>query len=203
MNSQIRIGHLSPDAPAVDVHVDGDPVFEGVSFGTLGEYVDIDAGTHEVGVVPAGGGDTVLAATLDLDAETSYTVLAINALEDIEALVLTDDQPAVGDDEARVRVVHAVPDAPAVDVWADDAALFRGVEFGTTSAFATVDADAYDVDVRPAGADESVRSLSDVRFDGATSYTAFATGMLADDTLDVMLVVDYVTTDADDRAVAP
>ena len=66
----------------------------------------------------------------------------------------------------------------------------------------TVDADAYDIDVRPAGSDDSVLSLSDISFDGATSYTVFATGMLGDDTLDAVLVTDYVTTDADDRTVA-
>nr|WP_299265502.1 FAD-binding protein [Halorientalis sp.] len=106
-------------------------------------------------------------------------------------------------DDARIRFVHTVPDAPAVDIWAGDAALFENVAFRKTSSFATVDADAYDIDVRPAGADDSVLNLSEVAFDGATSYTVLATGMLGDDTLDAVLVADYVTTEADDRTVAP
>ena len=202
MNTELRIGHFSPDAPAVNVHVDGDVLLEDVSFGTLGDYMDIDAGSYDVEIVPAAGGDAVLSATLDLDSDTSYTVLAINALEDIEALVLTDDQPAIDANDARIRFVHTVPDAPAVDILAGDAPLFENVAFGKTSSFATVDADAYDIDVRPAGSDDSVLSLSDISFDGATSYTVFATGMLGDDSLDAMLVADYVTTDADDRTVA-
>ena len=202
MNSQLRIGHFSPDAPAVDIHVDGEPLLEGVSFGTLGDYVDVDAGSYDVEIVPAAGGDAVLSATLDLESDVSYTVLAVNALADIEALVLTDDQPVVDAGDARLRFVHTVPDAPAVDIWADDAALFENVAFGEGSAFATVDADAYDIDVRPAGADDDVLSLAGVGLDDATSYTMLATGML-DESLDAVLVADYVTTEADDRTVAP
>jgi hypothetical protein len=202
MNTQLRIGHFSPDAPAVDIHVNGESLLEGVVFGTLGDYMDIDAGSYDVEIVPATGGDAVLSATLTLDSDTSYTVMAINALEDIEALVLTDEQLAIDTNDARIRFVHTVPDAPAVDIWAGDAALFENVAFGDSSSFATVDADAYDIDVRPAGTQDSVLSLSDISFDGATSYTVFATGMLDDDSLDAMLVTDYVTTDADDRTVA-
>ena len=202
MNTQLRIGHFSPDAPAVDIHVNGESLLEGVSFGTLGDYMDIDAGSYDIKIVPATGGDAVLSATLNLESDTSYTVMAINALEDIEALVLTDEQPAVDANDARIRFVHTVPDAPVVDIWAGDAALFENVAFGDSSSFATVDADAYDIDVRPAGTQDSVLSLSDISFDGATSYTVFATGMLDDDSLDAMLVADYVTTDADDRTVA-
>jgi hypothetical protein len=202
MNTQLRIGHFSPDAPTVDIHANGASLLENVSFGTLGDYMDVDAGSYDVEIVPAAGGDAVLSATLDLDSDTSYTVLAINALADIEALVMTDDQPTIDANDARIRFVHTVPDAPAVDILAGDAPLFENIEFGKTSSFATVDADAYDIDVRPAGSEDSVLSLSDISLDGATSYTVLATGMLGDDSLDAMLVADYVTTDADDRTVA-
>jgi hypothetical protein len=203
MNTQLRIGHFSPDAPAVDIHIDGSALLEGVSFGTLGDYMDVETGSHELDIVPAAGSDAVLSATLDLDDDMTYTVLAINALDEIEALVMTDEQPAVDTSDARLRFVHTVPDAPAVDIYAGGAALFENIAFGDSSSFATVEADAYDIDVRPAGSEDSVLRLSDISFDGATSYTVFATGMLGDDSLDALLVADYVTTDADDRVVAP
>jgi hypothetical protein len=202
MNTQLRIGHFSPDAPAVDIRIDGDSLLEGVSVGTLGEYMDVDAGTYDVDVVPATGGDAILSATLDIADGESYTVLAINALADVEALVLTDDRSVVDAGDARVRFVHTVPDAPAVDVMAGGSALFENVAFGDSPSFVTVDADAYDIDVRPAGSDDSVLRLSDVDFDGATAYTVLATGMLGDDSLDAMLVTDAVASDADDRTIA-
>ncbi|ELZ44262.1 LPXTG-motif cell wall anchor domain-containing protein [Halorubrum coriense DSM 10284] len=201
MNTQLRIGHFSPDAPAVDVRIDGESLLENVSFGTLGDYMDVEAGSYDVDIVPASGDDAVLSATLEIDDGASYTVLAINALADIEALVLTDDRSAVDAGDARIRFVHTVPDAPAVDVMAGGSPLFENVAFGDSSSLATVDADAYDIDVRPSGSEDSVLRLSDIDFDGATAYTAFATGMLGDDSLDAMLVADFVATDADDRTI--
>lgn len=97
---------------------------------------------------------------------------------------------------SQVRIAHRSPDAPGVDAHVDGDPVLADVSFSTPGEHVTVD-------VRPAGADERVRSLSDVRVDGVTSYTAFAAGMLADDSVDVMLVVGYATADADDRAVAP
>jgi hypothetical protein len=38
VNTQFRLGHFSPDAPAVDIHVNGDSLVENVSFGTLSDY---------------------------------------------------------------------------------------------------------------------------------------------------------------------
>lgn len=147
--------------------------------------------------------DAVLSTTLDLENGVSHTILAVNALTDIEAFVLTDDQPVVDAGDARLRFVHTVPDAPAVDIWASDEVLFENVAFGEGSAFATVDAEAYDIDVRPAGADDGVLSLAGLSLDDAISYTMLATGMLDDESLDAVLVADYVTTEADDRTVAP
>jgi hypothetical protein len=197
MNTNLRIGHFSPDAPAVNVVANGDTLLENVGFGTLGDYMEIDAGSYEIEIVPASGGDAVLSATLELDDDTDYAVLAIGMLSEIQPLVLTDDRPAIGDDESRVRFVHTAPDAPAVDILADGATLFENVEFGASGDFATVDSGSHDIEVRPHGSDESVLSRPGIGFDGATAYTVLATGTLADETLDAMIVSDYVW--ADDR----
>ncbi len=202
MNTQLRIGHFSPDAPAVNIFVDDELLFENVSFGTIGEFMDIEMGSYDLKIVPASGDDAVIETTLDLDAEMSYTVLAINTLAELETLVLTDEQPSIDAGDARLRFVHTVPDAPAVDIFVGGAPLFENVAFGDISPFATVEARAYDIDVRPVGSSDPVLSLSDLRFDDATSFTIFATGMLEENTLDAMLVSDFVSTDMDDRKVA-
>lgn len=195
MTTQLRIGHLSPDAPAVNVTLDGEIVAENVSFGTLGEFTDVDARTSDVSIRPASGGDAVLTATLDHAADVRYTVAATGELSAIDALVLTDDQPTIADDESRVRFVHTVPDAPAVDVFAGEDRLIENVAFGEASAFLTIPSGAFDLRVRPTGETDSVLELSGVEFDDATGYTVFATGTLADDSLDALLVSESVSAD--------
>jgi len=46
---------------------------------------------------------------------------------------------------ARVRVIHASPDAPAVDVWVQGAPAFTGVAFAEITAFAQLPAGTYNV----------------------------------------------------------
>lgn len=202
MNTQLRIGHFSPDAPAVNVHIDGELLLEDVSFGMLTEHIDVDAGSYDVEIVPAAGGDAVIDTTVEIESDTSHTVLAIGAVADIEALVLTDEQPSVDTDAARIRFVHLAPDAPAVDVLAGGTPLIEHVAFGDGSMPATIDATTYDIDVQASSSGDAVLRLTDVNFDGATSYTVFVTGTLEDDSLDAVLVPDYVTTDADERTAA-
>jgi hypothetical protein len=201
MNTQLRIGHLSPDAPAVNVLIDGETHLEGVEYGTVGEFTPVDAGSYDVEIVPAEGGDAVLSATLELAEDTSYTVLATGMLADIEALVLTDESDSVASGDARVRFVHTAPDAPAVDVYAGGAALFENVGYGDSSPFRTVEAGSYDLEVRPAGGEDAVLSVPGISLDGATAYTVFATGTLAEG-LDAMLVTDLGSADADRTAPA-
>ncbi|MFC5367143.1 hypothetical protein [Salinirubrum litoreum] len=55
----------------------------------------------------------------------------------------------------------------------------------------------YDIEVRPNDSEDAVLSRPGIDFDGATAHTVLATGALADESLDAMIVSDYVW--ADDR----
>jgi len=196
MNTQIRIGHFSPDAPAVNVLVDDETVLENVSFGDVSDYLEIDAGSREIDVVPATGGDSVIDATLDLERDTDYTVLAIDELASIRPLVLEDENRSVAE-RTQVRFVHTSPDAPAVDVRVvDGPTLFRNVEFGEASDYIGVDAGTYDIDVLPSGSDDAALSLTDVDLPEGQTVTVFATGLVDDDTLDARFVTDFSARDA-------
>ena len=108
----VRVVHASPDAPNVDVWVDGETVLTDVPFTAVSDYLTLPAGTYNVQVTATGSTDPVIDADLALEAGTSYTVAATGMLADITATVLTDDRtPADG--QAKLRVFHASPSAPA------------------------------------------------------------------------------------------
>jgi hypothetical protein len=196
----VRIGHCCPDAPNVDIHVDGSPAFESVAFGDLSDYATLDAGEHEVRVVPSGGSDAVIEADLDLETETAYTVLATGMLEDIEPTVLMDEPGEVPSNKAHVRFIHAAPDAPNVSISvADGPEVFTDVGFRGASDYEAVDDGTYDLEVRPTGADDVVLALDDISFDGGTAYTAIAIGQVSDNSLDAILSEDaMIQLPADD-----
>jgi hypothetical protein len=195
-NTQIRVGHFSPDAPAVNVMVDGQTVLEGVSFQTLSDYMTIDAGQIDVAVAPADGGDAVIEATVDVAEGDELTVLATGELSNVEALVFSDTNTSISGDRARVRFVHTSPDAPAVDLSVvDGPTLFSGIEFGEASNYTTVDAGDYRIRVVPSGSDDSVLDL-DLTLEAGGTYTAFAAGTVADGTLTAVLAEDVLSKTA-------
>jgi hypothetical protein len=187
--ASVRVAHLSPNAPNVDVYVDGDAVLEDVPFTTVSSYLDVPAGEREVEITAAGAPDTsVFSGPVAVEADADYTIAAIGELGDdadqpFEPLVLTDDNSAPGGDTARVRVAHASPDAPAVDVTAEaGTTLFDGVPYGG-SGYTEVPAGDYTLQVRgdTESNDGDVVADTDVSVAGGQVYTVFAAGYLSPD----------------------
>lgn len=180
--AQLRVAHASPNAPNVDVYVDGHRVFANAPFSDITRYASIVSGTHHVQVFAAGSGPmgkAVIDATLTLRGRHSYTVAAIGTLASIHPLVLTDRTRAPMSGTARVRFVHAAPNAPAVDVAVSGGpVIFRGVAFGTASKYAAVKAGTYNLVVRPAGSTTVVLRLPHVRLTSGAVYSVFAEGLV-------------------------
>jgi hypothetical protein len=95
----------------------------------------------------------------------------------LNAIISVDD-PAGNMGDARVRVVHASPDAPAVDVLVDDSPVFTNAPFEGITDFASVPAGTYNVKVVPAGATSPVVIEANLDLMGGVDYTVIATDML-------------------------
>jgi hypothetical protein len=189
-SASVRVAHMAPNAPNVDVYVDGSAVLEDVPFGAVSEYLAVPAGERQVQITAAGDPDTVVfEGAVPVEAGMMYTVAATGEIGDMadqefEPLVLQGDGSAPGDDMARVRLVHASPDAPAVDVTlaSNGDAVFDGVAYGESST-TTVPAGDYTLEVRgdTESNDGDVAASFDVSLSGGQAYTAFAAGYLTPD----------------------
>ena len=188
-SASVRVAHMSPNAPNVDVYVDGDTVLEDVAFGAASSYLDVPAGDREIEITAAGDADTVVfSGPVAVEAGTAYTVVAAGELGDdanqpFEPLVLTDDNSDINEETTRVRLVHASPDAPAVDVTTPIGnTVFDGAAFGDAT-YVTTPEDEYTLQVRPdtEAGDGDVLGEYAVSLDGGEVYTVFAAGYLTPD----------------------
>lgn len=135
--AQLRVMHASPDAPEVDVLAGNTRVASGLDYGEATAQIELDAGVVTLavqGLLPGGTTATVIGPVdVDLEKDTLYTVLAVGDVANIEPLVITQPRQRVPQDSTRVRVVHAAPDAPAVDVYltGPDANLMASAPVGS------------------------------------------------------------------------
>lgn len=97
--------------------------------------------------------------------------------EPLRLVSLEDDNSPTAEGRARVRAVHAAPDAPSVDVATEDGAtVAEGLEFGEA---ATVEIPAGDsvAAVSKAGAEETVARFP-IEPEAGHVYTAYGVGYL-------------------------
>jgi hypothetical protein len=91
----------------------------------------------------------------------------------------SDDDDNTGlEGEARVRVVHASPDAPDVDVLVDDASVLTDVPYLAASDYLEVPPGARNLKVNAAGTTTTVID-ADVNLVDGTDYTVIASGLVA------------------------
>jgi len=114
------------------------------------------------------------------------------------ALVLGLATSALADGhQARVRVVHASPDAPAVDVWVNDGIAFSNAPFKGITDYAALDTGTYNVKVVPTGATEPVVIEADLALE-AKDYTVVALGLL--ENIEPLVLVDSNSAPAAGKA---
>lgn len=141
----VYVLHSSPDAPAVNVNVGGSAtvLVDNLSFGELSPPVQVPPAAYTLDVrVWAGGQLAATVSTPELMAGERYLAVASGFVggdaPGFTLLPYRDEFGAPG--AARLRVVHASPDAPAVDVGVWDGMTFtaldpfKGLAFGDASA---------------------------------------------------------------------
>jgi hypothetical protein len=153
--ASVRVLHLSPDAPAVDVFVDdgADAAITGLAFGAGTPYVTLPEGQRRFRISPTGtaASDAVIDVAPTLEAGASYSAVAIGRVAAIQPLLLADDTSGLASDKIRVQVVHAASAVGQVDIWnltgGTASPLLENVDFAAHAVLPDLPAGAYRVGV--------------------------------------------------------
>lgn len=185
--ARLRAVHASPDAPNVDILVDNAIVLSDVAFTEFLDYTAVPAGDRNIKVNATGTANSVIDVTVPLAGGTNYTVLAVNFVASIEPLLLVDNTTTPTPGNAKVRVVHASPDAPNVDVLVDDTIVLTNVAFKEFSDYLEVPAGARNFKVNATGTALTVIDVTPTLVDGGI-YTVVALNTLAN--IEPLLLLD-------------
>ena len=177
----LRVVHLAPDAPAVDILVDGERVIADLRYRHAAHYLQVPPGTYTVGVAPAGNDTPIYEVDVTLDADTVYTAWANGLLDPDapgQAFKVTPSVDATAPESFRLRAIHAVPDIAGnpVDVFVDGEKVVTFDFFDATD-YLTLFEGTYDIRVALADTGpENAVIQAEVTFEGGKDYSVVARG---------------------------
>lgn len=161
----VRIAHLSPQAPAMDMYMYpfGDPeqatVLRDVSYGDVSAYMALSPGQYTVAMrgfgAPASSAPA-LTTSFMVGADTAYTLAALGPDPGLRVEVL-QDQMTAPTGRALVRVFQASLKQPVVTVTYGSDVLARQLAFGSATSYTPVLPGTHMVRFTASGADADMR----------------------------------------------
>jgi hypothetical protein len=162
----VRLAHLSPDTPAVDVYLKSTTnaikpqTFRAVAYGAMSDYLRLPTGTYQVAMRKAGAPAStkpVITTELSVQDGDAYTVAGVGRFADLGLRVLDDDLKLPDPGKSKVRIIQASVKAPVLDVAGKSGTTIAdGVQFATTTAYREVKPGKWTVLVEPTGGGKTV-----------------------------------------------
>ncbi len=149
----LRLAHLSPNTPAVDVYLYSFHnskaliVVHHVAYGTISGYQKVPAGEYTVAMRAAGASPSsapVISATVDVQPGGAYTVAGLGPAKGLRLQVLRD-RLTTPKGKALVRIIQASLTQHLVTLRAGHSVIARHVAFGSVTSYKVVSPGSWNV----------------------------------------------------------
>jgi hypothetical protein len=188
----IRLAHLSPNTPAVDVYLYsfGDSsaqlVLHHVAYGDVSPYEPLAPGDYSVAMRAAGASSStkpVLSTSVTVSANHAYTVAGLGPESGLRLQVL-DDELSTPKGDALVRVIQASLKQHVVTVTEGQQTLSSELSFGSVSSYQAVPAT--DASIQVTGSSENAQANVDLAAGSVHTLVVLdgAKGLMIDNLLD-------------------
>jgi hypothetical protein len=116
---QLRIVMASPDAPPVDILIDGTQVATSVAYTNSTAYLPVKSGSRHIEVLTVSNSTSVFDQSISITASANQTLLLTGPVAKIQPLLLTDGatNTTITTGDGKVRVVNASPTMGPADVY--------------------------------------------------------------------------------------
>jgi hypothetical protein len=144
----IRLAHLSPNTPAVDVYLysfgnsNAQIVLHHVAYGTVSPYEAVQAGDYSVAMRAAGASSTsqpVLSTSVTVKADHAYTVAGMGPESGLRLQVMDDDL-TTPPGKALVRVIQASLKQQTVKVTCGGKTIVPKASFASVTSYQAIPA---------------------------------------------------------------
>lgn len=180
----VRFVHAITNGASVDVFADDRSAFTNIAYKTVTPYREMTSTQFTFSVLPAGQHTLPPRAekSENLEGGKHYTLITLSrdpAGKEVILHIIGDNLVPPSAGKAKLRVIHASPDAGELDVYAKGKqdALFSGVNFEKKTGYLEVDPMTATLEVRPTGKNSAVLAVPDAKIEAGKIYTVIIMGL--------------------------
>lgn len=183
--SALLTATASPDAPKVNVYINGIGIAQSMPYGMFTPYVQVYSGITNIRLVPEGGSQPVIDTSINAMPGSMYSVFAIDSFAHIKATVVKDSLQSISSDSVYIRFFHFSPNTPAVniaisggDVISPNRSFNDQASVLQKQQFTKMKAGTYTFEIQQASPLEPIQTvtLPPYTFIGGSNYTLFIKG---------------------------
>ncbi|MEO8296118.1 MAG: DUF4397 domain-containing protein [Gemmatimonadota bacterium] len=115
--ASVRLVHGGSENAGLNLKVDGRVVVQNLAATGISSYATVDAGTRSIEVTVAGTNQTLVTRTVTMEAGKEYSFLVSGTLNNPEGRFASDTAFIPLPGKVKIRVLHAAPSAPPLDVY--------------------------------------------------------------------------------------
>ena len=146
---QLRVVMASPDAPPVDILIDGNQVGTALAYTNSTAYLSVKTGSHRVQALTVSNSTSVFQQSISVTAGANQTLLLTGPVAHVNSVLLTDGASTtttINTGKGQVRVANASPAMGAADVYIVNAGTSISGATPAASNLAVDQANAYQVE---------------------------------------------------------
>lgn len=176
--SLIRMLHAVPEGDRVDIYINNMPFYKNLAFTEFSPYVYVPEGNYTVTVYPIDTQENpIINEKIDVKVGELVTIAISGSENDVKLIPVVEEAEVVGGNNAKIRVVHLVPNGPSVNIEVNGQKLYSNVEFREVTPYVTVLAGEYVVNVEESEEGKIILK-NKVILNAGRIYTFYAVGNL-------------------------
>lgn len=182
VETSVRILLAVPNAPNVDVYLNGSLLTSNLAFGKISKYTVLSPGEYEFQLFTAGTYDKpLLTQTVQLIANANYTVSIVTLANALYLFRLKDDHIPISRSQVFLRFINLSSNAPLLSLGLPNGVtLFNQAEYLETTGYYQLSAGIYNFEVLLGSSQITTKYIKNLTLDGGVFYTIYIIGLFND-----------------------
>jgi hypothetical protein len=179
VETQVRILHAVPNAPNVDVYLNGNLITNNLSFGKISEYTKISPGEYKVQLFVAGTYDKpLITQNVELIADANYTVSIVTLSNNLYLFRLKDDNIPATKSQAFLRFINLSSNSPLLSLaLPNSVTLFNEAEYLEATGYYPLSSGIFNFEILLGSSQTATKYIKNITLDGGKFYTIYIIGL--------------------------